>query len=648
MYSKVLRTTVLFFCLLVNFNFVFAQSRTASYELFDANTKGYASERVPDWLSIDPNDEEVMAVGSKLDPNNPNATTSALHLVRYNNLGQLIVNRIIDDPLANERAVSICRYNLTTFVILSSYSLPGSSANFNKAKLTFVDVYGKILSEELLKIIPTGSNYDNVFPMHAIMHANELYICGALQSGSSNVGLDFTMPKAGFVYNYNTQQTGVIEPIPFSTLQPISIYQYYTLAKRLREVGNDLFVVGMYDHAFSNPTGISINGPVPFFAKVNLPLVNSSSFSDFNIIHTFKGCASDIKESAVQGNYLVLSQGMTNQNTSSNPSALVTTTGVYLTYFDNVYNKYSTANLTQVDNQTATIMFTDLNNPNKIFIAGWEQRISSPLYPILGGNTNTVLYPNDNRDNAFLYDIDYTYDLSSYKINVTVNNYSVFANLINNTQSYRDLGGPNMSNFYLLPDNAIKRNLSFSNSFIINTLYKNKQPSNFFHGLKTIYTNNIISCDAVLNPYYSTPYNLIGNTVTILPQTLPILPNINIVNALVNVSNNDPVNSSVEFCDNNGKYRLTQNKHLNDEINIYPNPAYSNSVINLKLNDEWIANSTLQLELKNIEGQLLSSSTISNSGSEFTYTLPSIPSGIYFLTLTNESGSKRHFSISVQ
>ena len=102
------------------------------------------------------------------------------------------------------------------------------------------------------------------------------------------------------------------------------------------------------------------------------------------------------------------------------------------------------------------------------------------------------------------------------------------------------------------------------------------------------------------------------------------------------------------MCENNGKYRLTHNVHLNNEIRIYPNPAYSNAVINVKLIDEWIANSTFQLELKNIEGQVLSTSDICNSDSEFTYTLPSMPPGMYFLTITNVSGSKKHFPISVQ
>lgn len=649
-YSKVISTAFLFFSMLLNFTIVFAQSRTASYEFIDADTKGYASAIVPNWLSNNPNDEEVMAVGSKLDPNNPNATTTALHLVRYNNLGQLIVNRIIDDINANERAVSICLYDPKTFVILSSYSIPGSSTNY-KAKLTFVDVNGKILSEELLKIVLPLGSYDNVFPMHAVMHQNELYICGALQSGSgsSGVGLDFTLPKAGFVYNYNTQQTGVIEPIPFSSLQPISIYQYYTLAKRLRIVDNKLFVVGMYDNAFPNSTGISINGPVPFFAEVNQPLLSSSSFSDFNIVHNLMGCASDILPTSNFKEYLILSQGMTNQNTSSNPSALVTTTGVYLTYYNIPSYRFSTANLTQVDNQTATSMYKDPFNLNKIIIAGWEQRVSSPLYPILGGNTNTVLYPNGPRDNAFLYDVDYTYDPlnPTNPFTVTVNNYSVFANLINNTQSYRNLGGPNMSNFYLLPDNAIQRDPALANGYIISTLYKNKQPLSFYHGLKTIYTNNITSCDAVLNPYYTTPYNLMGSPIPFSPPTLPTA-GISMENVTVNGSFNNPINSSVEFCENNGKYRLAHNENLYNEIRIYPNPAYSNAVINVKLNDEWIANSTFQLELKNIEGQVLSTSDIRNSNSEFTYTLPSISPGMYFVTLTNASGSKKHFPISVQ
>ena len=291
-------------------------------------------------------------------------------------------------------------------------------------------------------------------------------------------------------------------------------------------------------------------------------------------------------------------------------------------------------------------MFLDLN---KIIIAGWEQRVSSPLYPILGGNTNTVLYPNGLRDNAFLYDVDYTYDLSNpvNPFNVTVNDYSVFANLINNTQSYRNLGGPNMSNFYLLPDNAIQRLPANANGYIISTLFKNKQPSSFYHGLKTIYTNNITSCDAVLNPYYSTPY-VLNSYLDYLPTLSLPSSSIIIKNTFVNLSVLDSTHSIVELCENNGKYRLTHNEHLNNEIRIYPNPAYSNAVINVKLNDEWIANSTFQLELKNIEGQVLSTSDICNSNSEFTYTLPSIPPGMYFLTLTNASGSKKHFPISVQ
>jgi hypothetical protein len=291
-------------------------------------------------------------------------------------------------------------------------------------------------------------------------------------------------------------------------------------------------------------------------------------------------------------------------------------------------------------------MFFAPNNSNKIIIAGWEQRVSSPLNPILGGNTNTVLYPNGPRDNAFLYDIDYTYDPVNL-FNVTVNDYSVFANLINNTQSYRNLGGPNMSNFYLLPDNAIQRTTTLANGYIISTLYKNKQPLSFYHGLKTIYTNNITSCDAVLNPYYTTPYNLMGSPIPFSPPILPTA-GISMENALINVSVLDSTHSNVELCENNGKYRLTHNVHLNNEIRIYPNPAYSNAVINVKLNDEWIANSTFQLELKNIEGQVLSTSDIRNSNSEFTYTLPSISPGMYFVTLTNASGSKKHFPISVQ
>ncbi|NBX28678.1 MAG: T9SS C-terminal target domain-containing protein [Chitinophagia bacterium] len=238
----------------------------------------------------------------------------------------------------------------------------------------------------------------------------------------------------------------------------------------------------------------------------------------------------------------------------------------------------------------------------------------------------------DKRDNAFLYDVDYTYDPlnPTNPFTVTVNNYSVFANLINNTQSYRNLGGPNMSNFYLLPDNAIQRDPALANGYIISTLYKNKQP----------FTNNITSCDAVLNPYYTTPYNLMGSPIPFSPPTLPTA-GISMENVTVNGSFNNPINSSVEFCENNGKYRLAHNENLYNEIRIYPNPAYSNAVINVKLNDEWIANSTFQLELKNIEGQVLSTSDIRNSNSEFTYTLPSISPGMYFVTLTNASGSKK-------
>lgn len=620
-----------------------AQFITASYELFNTNTKGYASVLIPSSFPININDEEVMAVGSILDPNNPNATSSALNLVRYNNQGQIQLNKIIDDPNAVERAISICVYDPQTFVILSSYCVPGSTSNINKAKLTFVDINGQVLSEELLKIAPPVSTYDNVFPMHAIMYKNELYICGALQNGSSNVGLDFTIQKAGFVYNYNTQQSVVIE----STISPsVSVYQFYTLAKRLRIVKGELFVLGMFDNAFTYSSGASINAPSPFFAKVNLPSLSTSplSITNFKLLNSLMGCASDVLLSSNSVDFLVLSQGMTNQNTSSNPSALVTTTGVKLSYVNNT--NFYTADLTQVDNQTATSMFLDQNSSNKIIIAGWEQRISSPIFPILGGNTNSVVYPFANRDNAFLFDIDYNYSSTSGFV-VTVNDFSVFANLINNTQSYRDLGGPNMSNFYLLPDNAIQRDASLYDGYIINTLYKNKQPLSFYHGFKTIFTNHITSCDAFLNPYYQpTPFNIIPNSI-LLNNTIPTITNINIVNSLVSISNLDSLHSNVDICEKDQFYKIAFNNKFKNKISLYPNPTFANTLINIKLNDELGLQNNILLELKNIQGQTISSKVINILNNTINYMLPFISPGLYYINLVGQSGFQKVLPISI-
>jgi hypothetical protein len=639
-FFRVFINSFVFFFLLIIHSNVFAQQITVSYGFPDLNTKGYASVLIPDYFPVDINDDEVMAVGSLLDPNNVNSNHTALHLVRYNNKGQLLLNKIIDDPNANERAVSICVYDQSTFVILSSYSIQGAIPFQSKAKLTFVDFSGTVIYERLLNI-SNLNQYDNIYPLNAIMHNGDLYICGALQKGSTidpvigNVGLDFNLPKSGFVYNFNTQQISTIDPPNVSQTG-----QKFTLAKRLREVNGNLYVLGMYDQIVSLPSGVNNFAPFPFFAEVQTsslinPLIPASNIKILS--NGQMGCATDILDGQINGDYILLSQNLTNLNYLSNPTILSSTTGFNLSYIYSSLSLFKQKNLTLRDNQTVCKMFK-IPLTNELVIAGWEQSSGGFNYNTWGGSSK--------RDNSFLYKLSYNFSPSSFS--TCLSDFYIYNNFFNSTDSYEDLGGYNMSSFYLMPDNVIERNM-FVNGYIINTLYKNKQANNYFHGLKTIFTNQLYSCDAIINPYISQmPFcinNVISNNTTNYPTN--IISNIPISISISSIfSSFMYLNNSVEFCDYGGFYKKINPNNIS--IDVYPNPTNSNSVVKINLKDISLINAPFKIELYNQIGNIVDFREVVLYSPLLSYKIPEIKAGIYYLNVISKNYSKLGLPIIIK
>jgi hypothetical protein len=284
-----------------------------------------------------------------------------------------------------------------------------------------------------------------------------------------------------------------------------------------------------------------------------------ASFNDVKVLKDgAKGCATDIKKIPLSNNLLLLSQGIYS-NVASPTSDLLDYTGIFLSDIQTATtpNTYQQASLSKIDNHIATKMFYNATK-NTVILAGWEQ-------------TNTGSLPSVNpytrRNNAFLYELDL--------VTNTELNYSVFNNLNNETFSYRNLGGTNMSGFHLLPDNAIERDPSFD-GYIVNTMYKYDQGiGTNGYGLKSIYTDHISSCGSILNPNYinllssinflsvnSLFYTTIQSSnyfiIVDLPRSLELYPNQN-----------------TDICNVGGKYRLSNKNNENLITNdlIYPNPT---------------------------------------------------------------------------
>jgi len=551
----------LIFLILIKTQITSAQDISISNEIVGYDTKGYTSVLIPASFNVNLQDEEVMAVGTVLDPSNPNSPHSSLHIIRYNNHGQVFVDKIINAQNSMERAVSICVYNSQTFVIVSSYRLPFSNPIKDGIKLTFIDYNGNLISEHSLELKLTASDYFNAYPLHAVMFKGDLIICGALQNlnvnpvSSSVVGLDFTAPKIGFVYNFTTNNLFSIKPN-----STISSNQYYTLVKRLRIVDSKLYALGMFDIPTSNSSSTITNyAPFPFFEEINPLLIPMASSSDVKVLKDgAKGCATDIILNPSSNDLILLSQGIYS-NVASPTTDLLDYTGIYLSNLQTVLlpNTFQQASLTKIDNHIATRMFYNATK-NTVILAGWEQTNVGSLPSAI---------PYTRRNNAFLYELDL--------VTNTELNYSVFNNLNNESFSYRNLGGTNMSGFHLLPDNAIERDPSFD-GYIINTMYKYNQSSGTNgYGLKSIYTDHISSCGSILNPNY---VNLLSSIIFLglNPLNNSTLQSINYFN-LVDLTNRIELYPSeiTDICNLGGKYRMSNNKNVDytDNPIVFPNPT---------------------------------------------------------------------------
>lgn len=602
-----------------------AQDITISHEFTNYNTKGYSSVLIPSSFPVNQNDEEVMAVGSILVPgaSNNNSVNTALHLIRYNNTGQILVNKIIDDQNANERAVSICVYDASTFVIVSSYC--NVLNQINCIKLTFIDIYGKIQSEKILQlsnfnspINPNVTHNTDAFPLHAIMHQHELYICGALQNNLASPlnGLDFSVNKTGFVYNYNSQKLARI-------VSPVSVpsnLQKFTLAKRLRIADGDLYAMGMIDAQFNSSSPIS---PCSWYVKIDNSNSNLFNSSDINVLNVPGSCATDIMLSPfTTGNIILLSQSIYSPNYSNTtPTSLIDYTGIILVDIPTSFPP-KVYNFVQIDNQIASKMYFNANS-NSLVLSGWEQGFNQILPSIT---------PYNRRDNSFLYEISYDPTSSQFQ----ALNYYVFNNLSNNTQTYNGLGGSNLSNFHLLPDNSIERKIN--DGYIINALYKNNYLLNTYgYGLKTIFTNHIYSCDAIKNPsYMNLPFTPQSFTSAFLSVSMP-MPFDQFFSYTPSSSNSFDIHYLSDECYSTNKYKISS-KTSYDFSSISPNPCASNSNVSIKFANKFILNSEVSIRILNSLGMQIKEDKVLLNSYNLQYNLPALNDGLYFLNITNQEG----------
>ena len=99
---------------------------------------------------------------------------------------------------------------------------------------------------------------------------------------------------------------------------------------------------------------------------------------------------------------------------------------------------------------------------------------------------------------------------------------------------------------------------------------------------------------------------------------------------------------SVRYIEKDSILTSIRNFFIKDSLKVYPNPARSGSIIKIEIKNA--ETGEMQIELLNLQGQLISSSStnIFEKNSNLTYQLPNIIAGSYFIRITKRKSGKTH------
>lgn len=232
----------------------FAQTNTVTHAFgspnsFAVNVKNYSTEIV-----TGTNNETVMA-GTMFDQEQP---FNRVHFLHIDQFGGILKSVVYDDPdYIDQRAVDIVAANIQgndlyiiTCLVRASPDMPNPA---DRIKIIVVDVDGIVYAED---VIEEAAPYTGMgmYPLHSIMHNNNLFICGyqldIYQDPYTEPDLA-SGPRKAFVIKYDPSNMTLLNNKTFDytstffNIQPIQ--KDYDMAVKLvplTDGSNNIFVAG--------------------------------------------------------------------------------------------------------------------------------------------------------------------------------------------------------------------------------------------------------------------------------------------------------------------------------------------------------------------------------------------------------------------
>lgn len=163
---------------------------------------------------------------------------NAVHWLHFDNTGNLVASKVVDDANYDQRAIGIHEFNGTAVTVAGIVGLAGGQSSI---EIITQDLAGNPITSTVVN--SSDPSYPSMFPLSSLQYNNkELFICGYVTSDPAGVQPDLSSPKEAFVLKFDVTANVVVDVHYFSS--PVISGYDYDMATRMKAVKNGIWVGG--------------------------------------------------------------------------------------------------------------------------------------------------------------------------------------------------------------------------------------------------------------------------------------------------------------------------------------------------------------------------------------------------------------------
>ncbi|WP_162902838.1 T9SS type A sorting domain-containing protein [Taibaiella koreensis] len=166
------------------------------------------------------------------------ANNNAVHWLHFDNIGNLVAAKVVDDPDYDQRPVGVHLFNGNSVTVAGREGLTGGP---NGIEVITQDLAGNLMMSTVIN--SADPSYPSMYPLSSLKYSDaELFICGYVTNGGPGSTPDLSTPKEGFVLKFDVNANAVIDVHYFSS--PVISSYDYDMATRMKTVSSGIWVGG--------------------------------------------------------------------------------------------------------------------------------------------------------------------------------------------------------------------------------------------------------------------------------------------------------------------------------------------------------------------------------------------------------------------